>query len=199
MAGRTDTKHEILDVAEQLWLRKGYNGFSYQHIAKAIGVKSAAIHYHYPAKQDLGVALVERMRRRFARWAERTQALDGFWPKFEAYIGIHQTYLEDGDGGRVCPSGILDAEFHTISEDMRHAARELTREMHRWLTDLFRAGRDASEITFRGDPDGIAAVAGATVQGALQIARAVGRGSFHLTIDHLKLQLRYRGVAEDGA
>lgn len=194
MAARTDTKQEILNVAEQLWLHKGYNGFSYQHVAKELGIKSAAVHYHFPAKQDLGVALVERMRRRFGRWAERTRELDGFWPKLDAYIAIHQRYLDDGDG-KVCPSGILDAEFHTISDDMRRAARQLTREMHAWLTALFSAGRETGEVCFRGDPDGIAAVAGATVQGALQIARAVGRGSFHLTIDHLKLQLRQHAPA----
>jgi len=185
---RTDTKREILDVAETLWLHKGYNGFSYQHIASELGIKSAAVHYHYPAKQDLGVALVERMRRRFARWADRTATLDGFWPKLDAYIEIHQYYLDDDH--KVCPSGILDAEFHTISDEMRRSTRALTREMHGWLTELFRAGRSHGEVCFRGEPDGVAAVVGATVQGALQIARAVGRGSFHLTIEHLKLQLR---------
>ncbi|TNF28175.1 MAG: TetR/AcrR family transcriptional regulator [Deltaproteobacteria bacterium] len=195
MAGRTDTKREILDVAEQLWLHRGYNGFSYQHIAKQLGIKSAAVHYHYPAKQDLGVALVERMRRRFARWVVRTAELDGFWPKLDAYIAIHQVYLDDDS--KVCPTGILDAEFHTISDEMRRSARELTREMHGWLTTLFRDGREKGDVCFRGEPDGVAAVVGATVQGALQIARAVGRGSFHLTIDHLKLQLRRREPTVD--
>jgi len=189
MAERTDTRRAILDEAERLWLHQGYNGFSYQHIAKALGVKPAAIHYHFPAKQDLGVALVERMRRRFARWAER-QALAGgdFWHQLEAYVRIHEAYLEDEQ--KVCPSGILDAEFHTISEPMRTAARALTQEMYAWLTATLRAGRERGEVGFRGEPEGVAAVVGATVQGALQISRAVGVRAFRHTIDHLELQLR---------
>ena len=127
--------------------------------------------------------------------AERTRELDGFWPKLDAYIAIHQVYLDDD--AKVCPSGILDAEFHTISDGMRQSTRALTQEMHAWLTELFRGGRERGEVCFHGDPAGVAAVAGATVQGALQIARAVGRKSFHITLDHLKLQLR-RPEGPDG-
>lgn len=189
MTGRTDTKREILDIAERLWLDRGYNGFSYQHIARELGVKSAAVHYHFPSKQDLGVALVERMRRRFSRWADRVaRDHDGFWPRLRAYFAIYTAYLDDDH--KVCPSGILDAEFHTISEEMQDAARALTREMHGWLTALFREGRARGEVCFVGEPAGAAAVVGATVQGALQVARAIGKRSFHLTLDHLVEQLR---------
>ena len=59
---RTDTKKEILKLAEQLFQTKGYNGFSYSDISSVLGIKNAAIHYHFPSKADLGVALVRRYR-----------------------------------------------------------------------------------------------------------------------------------------
>ncbi|MCA9514467.1 MAG: TetR/AcrR family transcriptional regulator [Myxococcales bacterium] len=182
---RSDTKSEILDIAERYWLRQGYNGFSYQHIAQDLGVKSAAIHYHFPAKGDLGVALVERMRRRFVRWAERTDAeIVGFWPRFDAFVAIYEAYLDDGK--KLCPSGILDAEYHTIPEGMQEAAHGLTTAILRWLTRALRAGRDAGEVSFNGEPEGAAIVVGATLQGAVQIARSLGRDAFHTTVEHLK-------------
>jgi TetR/AcrR family transcriptional repressor of nem operon len=38
-------------------------------------VRNAAIHYHYPKKTDLGVALIQRYRRRFQRFVEAQLAL----------------------------------------------------------------------------------------------------------------------------
>lgn len=55
-----DTRHLILDVAEELLLTRGYVAFSYQDIAARIGIRKASIHYHFPSKADLGLAIIER-------------------------------------------------------------------------------------------------------------------------------------------
>ena len=55
----TNTKRVILDLAESLLQEKGFNGFSYAHIATELGVKNAAIHYHFPTKEALMEALAE--------------------------------------------------------------------------------------------------------------------------------------------
>ncbi|XLM19461.1 TetR/AcrR family transcriptional regulator, partial [Chromobacterium piscinae] len=68
---KTDTRKRILDLAEELLLTRGFNGFSYQHISSELGVRNAAIHYHFPKKNDLGVALIQRYRRRFQRFIEQ--------------------------------------------------------------------------------------------------------------------------------
>ena len=60
MAPRGTTKRRILDLAENLLQRLGYNGFSYQHLSKELGIKNAAIHYHFPTKEELGVEIIER-------------------------------------------------------------------------------------------------------------------------------------------
>ena len=73
---KTDTRKRILDIAEQLLLSRGFNAFSYQHISSELGVRNAAIHYHFPKKSDLGVALIQRYRRRFRRFIEQQAELD---------------------------------------------------------------------------------------------------------------------------
>ena len=50
----TATSQRILDIAERLVQTRGYNGFSYADIAQALKVTKASLHYHYPAKADLG-------------------------------------------------------------------------------------------------------------------------------------------------
>ena len=48
----------IINVAEEMIRQGGYNNFSFRNIAKAIGIKSSSVHYHFPTKEDLCVAVV---------------------------------------------------------------------------------------------------------------------------------------------
>ena len=45
---------------------RGFNGFSYANVAAELGVTSATVHYHFPAKAELGEALITRDTERFA-------------------------------------------------------------------------------------------------------------------------------------
>ena len=58
----TERKTEILDVAEELLLSRGYCAFSYQDIADRLGIRKASLHHHFATKEDLGVALCETER-----------------------------------------------------------------------------------------------------------------------------------------
>ncbi|WP_345191535.1 TetR/AcrR family transcriptional regulator, partial [Gluconacetobacter tumulicola] len=39
---------------------RSYNVLSFREIAKAVGIKNASMHYHFPTKGDLGAALARR-------------------------------------------------------------------------------------------------------------------------------------------
>ncbi|MGL6067943.1 MAG: TetR/AcrR family transcriptional regulator, partial [Sediminibacterium sp.] len=52
-AKTTDTKQEILSIGRDLLKKVGYNAFSYSDISKQLNIKNAAVHYHYPTKEDL--------------------------------------------------------------------------------------------------------------------------------------------------
>ena len=51
MATRTgrdgDTRSQILDVAERLVQRRGFNGFSYADVAEELQITKPALHYHF--------------------------------------------------------------------------------------------------------------------------------------------------------
>jgi TetR/AcrR family transcriptional repressor of nem operon len=48
-----------------LLLTKGYNAFSYQDISKELGIKNAAVHYYFPAKENLVTSIVKNNILRF--------------------------------------------------------------------------------------------------------------------------------------
>ena len=54
-----------MDIAEEQVRSGGYNSFSFRGISKQIGIKSASIHYHFPTKADLGLAIAQRYTVRF--------------------------------------------------------------------------------------------------------------------------------------
>lgn len=165
-----DTAKRILDLAEALWLERGFNGFSYQHLAEPLGVRNAAIHYHYPGKADLGVALVARFRRRFLRTvAEHAATTSDPWLRLEWYLEL--LTMDYADSERLCPTGMLAAEWATLPEPVRQEARGFMRELYEWCAEVLRAGVASGHFRFAGSCEDKAATLLATLQGGLQIAR----------------------------
>jgi TetR/AcrR family transcriptional repressor of nem operon len=165
-----ETARRILDIAEVLWLERGFNGFSYQHLAEPLGVRNAAIHYHYPSKTDLGVALVARFRRRFARSTAHWQSTTTDpWRKLEGYIDLLTFNYADAE--RLCPTGVLAVDWATLPEPMREESRLFMRELYDWCASVLREGLTSGHFRFAGSAEDKAALLLATLQGGLQLAR----------------------------
>lgn len=172
---RRDTRTDILELAETLFHERGFNGFSYQDIADKLGVKSAAIHYHYPSKADLGVAIIQRMRDLIRRAHDNfeTQGTD---PRagLEAYFAYYLQHLCHKCHS-ICTVGIMAAELNTVPDVMRSEAQGLVRDIHELLTHMLTLGRERGLLTFQGAPKDRAIAVVCTVGGATQFARIAER------------------------
>lgn len=178
---RTDTRKKILDLAEVLMLSRGFNAFSYQHISGELGVRNAAIHYHFPKKTDLGVALIERYRRRFARYVEAQAGLSPV-AQLARYFDLTDRYY---DKQQICPSGILSAELHTLPPEMQQCTAQFVEEMRAWAVDIVRRGQQEGAMQYAGTPEGMGTIVFAAMQGSLQLAR-LDAGA----LDEVKQQIR---------
>ena len=58
------TQTLLLDLGEAAMMQRGFDGFSYADIARDAGIRKASIHYHFPTKQDLGLAVLHRYSQR---------------------------------------------------------------------------------------------------------------------------------------
>jgi TetR/AcrR family transcriptional regulator, cholesterol catabolism regulator len=57
-----DSTQRILDVAEALFMDRGYSAITLRDIADELGIKQASLYYHFPAgKEQLFVAMAERL------------------------------------------------------------------------------------------------------------------------------------------
>ena len=53
-------RDELLDLAEISIRNGGFDAVSFRDLAAKANIKSASVHYHFPTKADLGVAVVDR-------------------------------------------------------------------------------------------------------------------------------------------
>jgi AcrR family transcriptional regulator len=58
-----ERKNEILDVAEQLFVEKGFDNISTNDIINEIGIARGTLYYHFKSKEDILDMIVERIRR----------------------------------------------------------------------------------------------------------------------------------------
>lgn len=184
MNARPDTKKQILDTAENLLLDLGYNGFSYKDISGAIGIRNASIHYYFPKKTDLGIAIIMRARSRFEKWA---LALDAevfpYREKFYKYSLMYKRYVDNGR--QVCLGGALETDFKTLPDDMQKETCMLISTMASWLENLLEEGRNGGAFQFPGTAKDQALLIMAGLQGAVQIARVTTPDRFDATVQQI--------------
>ena len=188
MAKIENSKRTILNMAEALLQEKGFNGFSYAHIASELGVKNAAIHYHFPTKEALTIAVVRRYRDRFQLWINNSRVKDlSPEKKLDWFFGIYTDMR--ADKGKVCLVGSMEAEFNSIPSALQTEVESLHKELLAWLQATLEEGREAGIFQFSGEPANKAALILSSLQGALQMARALGTGKFHAVVQQHKQDL----------
>jgi TetR/AcrR family transcriptional repressor of nem operon len=174
---RSETAEQILDLGEMLIRSRGYNAFSYQDIADGLGIRKASIHYHFPSKTDLGVAVVDRYVARFgaalaaiADDPSRTSMamLDVY---AEPYIGT----AENVD--QVCLCGALAGEILALPPELRSRVDGFFRAHQAWLTGILERGIARGEFELAAPAGKVARLVFGALQGALLVKRTTGDAS----------------------
>lgn len=188
MVRNKNTQRTIMDLAESFLQEKGFNGFSYAHIAKELDVKNAAIHYHFPSKETLVSAVIQRYRDRFKLWINNARVRDlSPQEKLDWFFGIYTNTR--ADNGKVCLAGSLETEFNSLPDSLREQTQALTRELLAWLQATLQEGRDAGVFHFSGEPADKAVLILSSLQGGLQMARALGSSKFRAVVQQHKQDL----------
>jgi TetR/AcrR family transcriptional regulator, transcriptional repressor for nem operon len=166
------TRSAILDSAERLVQRRGFNGFSYADVASELGITKAALHYHFPGKAELGEALIERYASRFADALAEIDAANAV--AFERLRSYTDLYLGVLRGERMCMCGMLAAEYETLPDPMRQTVVGFFDDNVVWLSRLLRSGKADKSLRFTGKPEDAAQSIVGTLEGAMLVARSYG-------------------------
>src|SRR3954470_19796546 len=182
------TSQRILDLAERLVMTRGFNGFSYADIAAGLGVTKASLHYHFPAKAELGRELIVRYEKNFvAALAAIDRRVRNAREKLRRYVDVYADVLSDD---RMCLCGILAAEYPTLPRPMQKELRHFFDENERWLAAVLEAGRRSPARAFTGAPREVATLLVSSLEGAMMLARSHGdRKRFRSVADRLVAEL----------
>ena len=159
MNTRNATAEQILDAAEKRVRVGGYYAMSFRDLADDVAVKSASVHYHFPAKADLGVALVERYRDRFFEELAKRTASATPRQKLGAFVALYRDALEKGEA--ICLCGMLGAESGGLPDTVARTVRGFFAANIAWV----RAALDEGALSDAAQDDATLFVA--TLQGAL--------------------------------
>lgn len=187
---RSETAEQILDLAETLIQTRGYSDFSYQDIADALGIRKASIHYHFPSKADLGVAVVNRYIDRFD--AALAQVAGDESQSSMTMLNLYvQPYLQFArTPDRVCLCGALGGEMPALPEELRARVSHFFTTHQAWLTKLLKRGVARGEFHLPAPAPKVARAIFGALQGALLVKRATGDISqINDVIAVIKLQL----------
>jgi AcrR family transcriptional regulator len=183
-----NTREQILDRAAHLLMSRGYSGFSYRDISSHLGVKNAAIHYHFPSKSDLAMALVGEYRQILRDQTSEFMAYGGpALPQLEGLLRF--TELQCQKGQCICPVGAFAVDYNEIPDDVRHAMDAFLNDSVNWLTRVLESGREQQEFDFSGDPRTRAITILAALQGARQMARIHQQDILHSVMDQIRAEL----------
>jgi TetR/AcrR family transcriptional repressor of nem operon len=188
MSPVVSTREQIIDKAFELMLQRGMNGFSYRDISEPLGVANAAIHYHFPCKNDLIKALID----------ENHQILRRSTAEFMVYGGDARTQLEGlfeftmnqcQCGRPICMVGALAIDYDELSDDIKEANNRFMRDSVTWLERVLKVGREQKEFQFNGDSMSKARSILATIQGARQMARVNGLDYLEVIFGQIRTDL----------
>lgn len=171
----SNTEERRAQIVEGLMLvlrERGYERASIAHIARAAGLTPGLVHYHFPSKQAVLLAVGEALDARFSARYERRLARAGDGPRaaLHAFVDAHLALGDDASPVHVASWVALGAEASwqpevgALYREKLEARRLLLRGL--LLRALRAEGRSAARL------DALAATVLACIEGFFQLATA---------------------------
>ncbi|MFK7945819.1 MAG: TetR/AcrR family transcriptional regulator [Paracoccaceae bacterium] len=159
----SEVSDKLLDVAEQRIRTSGFHAVSFRDLAGDLGIKSASVHYHFPKKEDLGVAVIDRYAKAFFG-AYAAHTANGGDP-VGTFIDLYRRALAKTETACLC--GVMGAETLGLPGPVQESVRGFLRENIRVLAHALNQ-KGAS------DPEIRATEMVACLQGAMVLAVNLG-------------------------
>jgi TetR/AcrR family transcriptional repressor of nem operon len=168
----------LVDVAQALIQRGGYNGFSYEDIAREVGIKKPSIHHHFPTKAELVAVVTQRYLHRFREALLRIEGQHARAPeRLQAYAELfQQTY---GDQRQLCLCGMLGAEADAVPAEVAHEVQQFFKANMAWLAEVIAQGQQQGSLRAGVDPAAQAQLLLCALEGAMVVGRAAGSAVHH--------------------
>lgn len=160
------TRDQIVEAADRLFYRQGYEHTSFSDIADAVRISRGNFYYHFKSKDEILDAVIEARLANTRTMLERWE-IEGSGPEDRIRSFIHILIANRADIKRYgCPVGTLCGELAKLGHAAQAEANQLFTLFRTWLRRQFTLlGREA-------DADALAMHLLARSQGVATLANA---------------------------
>lgn len=179
-----NTREHLLETAADLLQRVGYASFSFRDLADAVGIRAASVHYHFPTKADLGLALVDWFR---AQSEPEIAALCQATPNMRDRLLALADHVAEHTciSGKSCPINLLLSEFSVLPEPLQLKVRAWVDDCIAGIASWLDQGRINGELSFPGEPVQQARLVWSVIEHGTQLARTHPDQPFGVLMRHL--------------
>ncbi len=168
-----NTRQELLDVAQDLIQRRGINGFSFQDLSQAVGIRKASVHHHFATKAVLIESLMDQYLSEFESLTRKILASNvNGKTKLKRYCNLFLETLKSGQHDKSCLCGMLMAEVSSVNEPVRNQIRHFLQGNIGVLEAILKTGSADGSLTKQKNIKSTALVVLSTLEGGLLIARS---------------------------
>lgn len=170
-------KETVLQTAASLFLTRGYQVTSMDDIVAASGVSKTNIYYHYKTKEELLLAIVDRLTDRYDRQIAHVLSEGGMAipDRLELLLRLFADAQEEQDILGGCPFLTLYTQTAHASEEVAAKIRAFFDRQLAAVEQMLERGKTKGEIHPEVPAAAIAALIVTSVEGALFVAKACSR------------------------
>lgn len=162
-------KDDILDYAEEIVQDKGLSAVSFQQLADAVGLSKTSVFHHFPNRDALALALIERCRTKYGAEYGAISTRKTSAPQKLKKIA---TSFEKGlKSKRLCLLASLGSSQSTLAKPLQLELKKYANGAVETFSKIFAQGREEGSLKFEGTSEDAARAFLALLQGMQQLAR----------------------------
>lgn len=142
------TRQQIIDIANELIVERGFNAFSYKTISERIKIKTSSIHYYFPTKTDLGIGILDFHKNQLQNSIESYAHLE---PKLKLQKLISH-YKNLSKENKVCIVGAFSSDVDTLDEDLRLEIISYSSQVLAWTSEIIKEGIEKKQFHSKVKP-----------------------------------------------
>jgi TetR/AcrR family transcriptional regulator, transcriptional repressor for nem operon len=169
-----DTRAEIIKIADGFIREKSYHAFSFSDISQQINIRNASIHYHFPSKTDLGIAIIRDHQEKLAKLIEQSEAKNAL-EKMQSFLTIYSAARKDN---QICLVGSLVTDFYTVDSRIQSELKKLAGHILLWVTQILEEGKADGLFHFTLPPRTKALMVITNMLAAVQLTRLTNTHDF---------------------
>jgi TetR/AcrR family transcriptional regulator, transcriptional repressor for nem operon len=167
-------KDDIVQLSDALIRTQGCNAFSYYDLAEALKLRPAAIHYHFPHKTDLLIAVARAAEAHFQLAIQEIEE-EFKSPADQLQAFIKRIYQKPAAEGKLCIVLALGNDFTSLTPECSEALRNTATAILHWLSKLLTNGKLQGVFKFEGSARVRAQLLMAALSASLSLSRLYGK------------------------